>query len=476
MSFNLNDLEDALGNDIVDINRGGIFSIDHVVFDSREVTDRTLFVAKKGDRNDGHDFIESVLRANDSALVLAERLPAGLGSQKRIILVKDTLKAFENLAIFSRNRIKGTVLGITGSIGKTSTKDIVSRTLSCYGKIHCSQLSFNNYIGTLTTLANSPADVDYLVCEMGVGDIGEMGKLVDLVRPDIAIVMNIKPSHISYFSSEENIALEKSQIVRDGAKLAVLNMDDSWYEFMYSRASAKAGKIITFGRGSKADICLKKHEVVGNGAKVVYQLGEEKYSCDFENIDYNIAYNSMAALAVVKYLELPWEKALEAISSQETPRGRNNVEYASYESGGRTINLSIINGSYNAVIPDAFISGLEFMKNIFAQGKTARKVCIWGDMLETGSKANEFHQSLGERLIEAKVDILLTVGDNMKKLGESLGGTDITHIHFASIGELISSVKNILADRDLVFVKSSKGMKTYEVLNFLVKEKMKLFL
>ncbi|MDR2777507.1 MAG: UDP-N-acetylmuramoyl-tripeptide--D-alanyl-D-alanine ligase [Rickettsiales bacterium] len=476
MLFNLNDLKVALENDLVSIREEGNFSIDNVVFDSREVGSNSLFIAKKGERNDGHDFIESVLRANDTAVVLAERYPAALEKSARIILVKNTVKAFENLAVFSRRRVGGTTIGITGSIGKTSTKDIVSKVLSCYGRTHCSQQSFNNYIGTLTTLSNTPADSEYLVCEMGVQIAGEMGTLVDLVKPDVAIVMNIKPSHISYIYSEENIAAEKSLIINDKTKLAILNLDDGWYQFMHTKASREGSKIITFGTGARADVCLEEHRVIGDKASVLYRVGGKKYPYSFKNLDRSVAYNAMAALALVKHFDLSLDIALEAISSYRTTRGRNNIEYSTYTVDDKTINLTIINGSFNAVVPDVFVSGLRLMDDVFRLGKTNRKVCLWGDMLETGDRADEFHMSLRKPLLDSGIGLLLTVGDNMKKLSDSLRGTAVQLVHFSGIREMVAGVKEFLRDGDLVFIKSSKGIKTYEVLNSLVEEKMKLFL
>ncbi|MDR3078464.1 MAG: UDP-N-acetylmuramoyl-tripeptide--D-alanyl-D-alanine ligase [Rickettsiales bacterium] len=478
MLFNSQDLRAVLRDDLVGDSAGdGNFPIDSVVFDSREVRDRTLFVAKRGEKNDGHDFLRSVLETHSTALALAERIAPDLGSdlEKRVILVRDSLGAFENLALFSRNRVRGVVLGITGSIGKTTAKDLLAAMVSRYGRTHWSQMSFNNHIGTLTTLANTPPEVEYLVCEVGVGAIGEMARLVGLVRPAVAVVTNIRPSHISYFSSEENVALEKSQLMTQDTKLAILNGDDRWYEFMRAAASARGARIMTFGTGQGADVRLGEHRVTASGAAVVYEIGGRKYSCDLRSPDRNLAYSAMAGLAFLEYLGFPMEKALETLSTQEMPRGRNNIEYASYLAGGKTVNLTIVNGSYNAVVPDTFNSGLELMESIFSQGRGSRKLCIWGDMLETGDRASEFHLSLRQGLLRAGVHVLLTIGDNMGKLSESLKDTALESVHFNSLGELLSSLKDILADGDLVFIKGSKGMKTYEVLNSLVEDRMKLF-
>ncbi|MDR1425404.1 MAG: UDP-N-acetylmuramoyl-tripeptide--D-alanyl-D-alanine ligase [Rickettsiales bacterium] len=476
MLFNRDDLKKALKGEIVFIDDSREITIECVVFDSREIKDNALFAARKGSINDGHDFIISVLGTNASAVVLGERVPNGLENDGRIILVKNINKALENLARFSRNRIRGTTIGITGSVGKTSTKDIVFSVLSRYGKrVYCNQYSFNNYTGVLITLLNAPPQSEYLLCEMGIGGIGEMATLVDLVKPEIVIVTNVKSSHISYMGSEKNVAVEKSQIISTKTRLAILNMDDSWYKFMRTRALENKNEIITFGTSAEADICLEQHDLAGEESVTFYRVGGQSYFYSSKNLDYSTAYNAMAAIALVRYMGFALDIALESLSSYVTTRGRNNIEYASYVGKGETINITLINGSYNAVIPDTFISGLKLMNNIFAQGKTIRKVCLWGDMLETGNMADEFHLSLREWVIGAEISLLITIGENMKKLSISLEGGEVQLAHFDSVGEIILNIKNILKNGDLVFIKSSKGMKTYEVLNYLLEDRTGAF-
>ncbi|MDR2078036.1 MAG: UDP-N-acetylmuramoyl-tripeptide--D-alanyl-D-alanine ligase [Rickettsiales bacterium] len=477
MLFNSKDLREALGSNLVFIEENYKFAISDVVFDSREVSTNTLFVAKKGEKNDGHNFIKSVLENSRDAVVLAEYMPSDVEKNPRIILVDNTLKVFENLAIFSRNRVDGQVIGITGSIGKTSTKDIAHAVLSGYDRSYCSQQSFNNYIGVLTTLANMHPDSKFAICEMGTSAPGEIKILRELIKPAIAVITNIRPSHISYFATEENIAVEKLQIIDENTRLTILNADDPWYEFMHSRIKNQTkSEIITFGTGTKADICLSRYKLSGEVANVTYLIGGKEYNCSLKNINYDAAWNAMVALGLVKYFGLATEVALERIGQWETTRGRNNVECAKYtNSRGKIVNLTIINGSYNAVVPDTFISGLKLMSDIYSLGKVLRKVCIWGDMLETGDRATEFHLSLRKSVIRNGIDLLITLGENMKKLSESLEKTNIGLIHFNNISDLISRIRDILSDGDLVFIKSSKGMKTYEVLNSLVEDKMKLF-
>ncbi len=478
MLYNREDLIEAFGEELIYIDKNYNFNVDNVVFDNRETTENSLFVARKGENTDGHFFIKATLENNNSTVILAEYIPDDVKQNPRIILVKNTVKAFEKLAIFSRARLKGNIIGITGSVGKTSTKDAFYHCFSNLGKSFCSQHSFNNYNGILTTLSNIPKDMEYCICEMGMNTYGEMDVIRNLLKPEIAVILNVKPAHLGNFKNEEEIAIEKSKIIdKNNTKAVILNLDNKWFEFLKKQAENCGIKnIITFGIDENADVVLKKHVIENNLAKVEYIVENKVYNCTLNNIDYNIAYNCMAILAVALYLKIDINKILESFSTIESTRGRNNIEYTNYEFNGKNINLTLINGSYNAVAPETFITGLNLMDNIFKQGKNNRKICIWGDMLECGEKAAEFHLSLKKYILNNKIDLLVTIGESMKLLNNSLKDENIRTLHFGDIDDLINNIKEILNDKDLVFIKSSKGIKTYKILNYLVKNKMKIFL
>ncbi|MDR1498858.1 MAG: UDP-N-acetylmuramoyl-tripeptide--D-alanyl-D-alanine ligase [Rickettsiales bacterium] len=471
MLYDIKDLENALKDDLVYIDENYDFSIDNVVFDNREVQGNSMFISRKGEKNDGHRFIADTLKNNKSAVVLAEYLPKDVKQDPRIILVKNTMKAFENLAIFSRRRLQGHVIGITGSVGKTSTKDSMFYCLSDFGKSFCNIHSFNNHIGVLTTLVNTPKDTEFAIYEMGMNTYGEMDVLRELVKPEIAVILNVKSAHIGNFKSEEEIAIEKSKITDNSTKITILNLDSRWFKLLRK----KVGSISTFGTNGTADVILSKHIVDGNIAEVEYVANGKTYVCKLNNLDHNIAYNAMAIVAVAKYLGLDIDRILQKLTTFDTSRGRNNIEYANYDFNGKNVNLTIINGSYNAANPETFVTGLKLMDNIYKQNKNRRKVCIFGDILEAGEKSVEFHLSLKQHILDSNIQLLITTGDYMKMLSESLDGHDLQLLHVSDITLLTDSIKNYLEDKDLVFIKSSKGIGTYKVLNQLVGEEMKVF-
>lgn len=465
--FNLQDLKEALKNDIVFIDENFNFAITNVVFDNREIKGQSLFVARKGETNNGHNFIKNTLE-NTEAVILAQYLPEYVKQNSRIILVKDTMEAFKNLAIFSRNRLKGYVIGITGSAGKTSTKDMLFKCFSTIGKSFCNQRSFNSYNGVLTTLANTPKDTKFAIYEMGTSEIGEMEILRNLVKPEITVILNVLSSHIANFKTEENIATEKSQIFNRDTKCVVLNADNKMFHFIKNIADQKGIiNIKTFGTNVVANIKIDSYKLENGKANIEYTVNGEKYNCQMNNLDYNIAFNFLAVLSVANYLKIDINKIIKSASDYNTTRGRNNIEYVDREINGKQVHLTLINGSYNAVNPETFISGLKLMNNIFDINKHNRKVCIWGDMRETGDKTEEFHLSLKQPLLNSQIDLLLTVGENMKLLNESLGN-EVKKVHFDSIDDMITNYKNYLEDKDFIFIKSSNGTKTYKLVDDLI--------
>ena len=213
--WNRERLKKAIGNDLVYIDENYDYKIDSVVFDNRKVSEYSLFVAKKGEKTDGHEFIETTLNSNKNVVALAnDGYSEHFKNNSRIILVKDTVVAMEKMAKYARDDVKGKVIGITGSLGKTTTKELFYSCLSNFGKVHCNIMSFNNYIGVLTTLCNLPIDTDFAVIEMGMNAAGEMEQLSKIVRPDITTILNIASAHLAFFREEKDIAYAKSEIFK----------------------------------------------------------------------------------------------------------------------------------------------------------------------------------------------------------------------------------------------------------------------
>lgn len=454
MLYNAEDLRKALKDDLVFMSENCNFEVDNFVLDSREIGENTLFLAKKGEITDGHNFIKNVLENSKNAVVIADHLPLDVEKNDRIILVKNSEKAFEDLAKFSRARIKGKVIGITGSVGKTSTKEMLFHCLSKFGKTHRNIKSFNTYNGVLNTMINTPEDADFAIFEMGMNEYGEMDILRNFIKPNIAVILNVFPIHIGNFNSEKEIAIEKSKITDNTTETIVLNTDNKWYTFLLEDAKNKNIKnIISFAKDNKAaDVFFESFTLDNLEAKIEYIIDNKNYIGKTKNLDFSMSYNFSSVLAVAKYLNLDINKVLESFYDYETYVGRNNIE--------KFKNLTLINGTYNANVK-SFISGLELMNNIVKKGQ--RKVCIWADILELGDKSDEIHLELVEPLKNTSIDVLMVTGEHMKLVLDNLENIELHY--FETLDDMLINYKNLLKDNDLVFVKSSHGSMTSKIVD-----------
>jgi len=451
----------AIGDDIIFISNQTKFKITNVVFDNRKIVGESLFIAKKGENTDGHKYIEQTLQ-NTQAIILVNADFEGkekFVNNPRIILVKDTVKAMEKMAKYARDTIKGKVFGITGSLGKTTTKELYYACFSQIGKTHCNIMSFNNYMGVMTTLCNLPENTDYAIIEMGMSAKGEMEQLSSIVRPDITTILNIASAHLEFFNEEKDIAYAKAEIFKYQKKegFTILNKDCKYFDIL-SREARNNGinKIYTFSEKNNADVYLKSYTQDGDLYKLEYNIGNFLTY----NPDYNVAVNLMSLLCACKGLNIDLEKIKPAIQAYGTPRGRNNIEKAEFDCKC----ITLINGTYNAVNPLAFTSGLNLLKKLDKEKKFGRRICIFGDIREAGDKTNEFLLSLKQPIIDAKIDILICVGDKIKVLYDAIKG-NLNCEYYKESSEVVPLIKAKLKDNDIVFIKASKGIKTWKILD-----------
>ena len=443
MLYNKEDLKKALQDNIIFFDENYDNIIDNFVLDSRDIKNNTLFIAKKGENNDGHNFIKDLIK-NKTITIIAEYLPEGIEQNPRIILVKNTIEAMEQLAIYSRNRLNGYIIGITGSIGKTSTKEIFYHCLSKIDKTHCNNKSFNSYFGILDTLINTPSNTKFAIFEMGMNEYGEMDVLRKFIKPTITFITGIFPIHIGNFKKEEDIAIEKSKINDNNTITTILNKDNKWYDLLYKDAKNKNIKnIFTFG--SNGDVELQNQEIKNSEAELTYLINNNTYKIKTLNLDKSMAINFSSLLCFAKSINLDISIISKAFYDYKTYDGRNNIE--------KIKNFTIINGVYNANIK-SFISGLELMNNIYKQNQ--RKACIFGDILELGDKAKDIHLELVEPINNNNIDIFIGVGENMKYVVDNLKINN--KYHFNNIEELIKEYKKIIKDDDLIFIKASNGL------------------
>ncbi|WP_193182839.1 UDP-N-acetylmuramoyl-tripeptide--D-alanyl-D-alanine ligase [Nisaea sediminum] len=431
---------------------GPAFEIADLVIDSRKVTPGCLFVALPGERVDGHDYVGSALEAG-AAAALVSRIPAGLGADAPLLEVKDVLGGLRDIAAAARKRCKATVLAVTGSVGKTGTKDSLAAALAAFGSVHSSAGNLNNHIGAPLSLARLPKDTEYAVFELGMNHLGEISELTRLVRPHLTIITNVEETHIGHFRDVEQIAEAKSEIFEGLEKdrgLAVLNRDNAHFYFCAERAEAVGAKIVSFGRSEDADVRLIGAECGPDGSNIVVRVEGRQLVYRIDGIGLHWAFNSVGVLACMHALGLDLQTAARAIREVSAKAGRGRQEEIALGETG----LLLIDESYNAS-PASVTAALEVLA-MTKPKDSGRRIAVLGDMLELGDRSEFLHLDLLAKVCGA-ADLVFTVGPMMDRLARNLppillGGSG------NSAAEVADMVTEQLEDGDVVLVKGSLGM------------------
>ncbi|MBV8977589.1 MAG: UDP-N-acetylmuramoyl-tripeptide--D-alanyl-D-alanine ligase [Alphaproteobacteria bacterium] len=418
------------------------FGASGISIDTRTLVRGDLFVALK-DARDGHDFVPAAFAAGASAAMVSRMLE----SNGPLLTVANTLRGLEDLARAARVRSNAKIVAVTGSAGKTTTKEILRIALGALGSTHCSAASFNNHWGVPLSLASMPAEARYAVLEIGMNHFGEIRALVGMVRPQVALVTTIAPAHLAFFGSCEAIADAKSEIFEglEAGGAALIPADSPYGERLAQRArQIHAGRVLRFGSGPDCDARLSSYDAIDAGARI----GAEVFGTPVEFVlgapGRHIAVNALAALLAVAVLEGDVLNAAAALKSFGPLKGRG----ARFSAGG----IEVIDESYNAN-PASMAAALALLGE--AKG---RRIAVLGDMLEMGADAASHHASLAAPIEAARADLVFLCGPNMRALWDKLpasrrGG------HALSAGELIPLLMRELRDGDVVLVKGSNGMK-----------------
>lgn len=435
----------------------GTWEASRVVIDSRAVQPGDLFVAIKGEKFDGHDFVADALAKGAVAAVVSQ---PGEGN---LLVVQDTLKALEDLGKFARARSNAKIVGITGSVGKTSAKEMVKIALSAHGKTYATAGNLNNHIGTPLNLANLPPDVDFAVFEMGMNHAGEISHLARMVRPHVAAITNIEAVHLEFFDSIEGIALAKSEIF-DGLNdsgVAVLPADSPYLSILRSEARKQGvNHILIFGEAAGADCKLLSYQPSHDGSKVKCHIAGRDLHFDLRAVGRHWATTALLALAVSHALSLEMQETARALVQFGEPDGRGRV--SRIKIGHHAITL--VDDSYNAspaAMRAAFAKTVDVWNN---NGCKGRKIAVLGDMLELGESAVELHAGLAESLQAQGFDKVFTAGSLMKHLHDALP-KEMRGAHVAAANDLLPILRKSLSANDVLLVKGSHGSKMYELVS-----------
>lgn len=418
--------------------------ITNVTMDSRKVVKGSLFVAIKGERVDGHDFIAQVFEKG-AAAVLCDHVPAGTTGP--CVVVENTVKGLQDIAEWYRSTLNVKVVGITGSVGKTSTKEMVAAVLSEGFKVQKTLGNYNNEIGLPLTVLDIEEDTEISVLEMGISDFGEMRVLSRVARPDIAVITNIGQCHLEFLHDRDGILKAKTEIFEymnpNGS--VYLNGDDD----KLRTVKEVFGKTLTFfGFGKDNDAYPTDLESLGlGGTKMHVVLKDTEFDAQITMLGNHMVSNAMAASAIAHDLGMGTEQIVRGLYNAKTIDGRCNLI--------KSCEGYIIDDCYNAS-PASMKAALDTLN--LAKG---RKVAILGDMFELGEESDAMHAEVGKYAASIGIDKLICVGENCKHMYKAAmdeGGNSMGIGYYSDLDSLLKNLSLEVKPADNILVKSSHGM------------------
>lgn len=428
-----------------------------ISIDSRTISHGEAFFAIAGDRVDGHKFAGLAAKNGATLLVVSEaKLPALGRLTCGMIVVDDVLEAMGRLAMAARARTDARIIAVTGSVGKTSTKEMLAAGLKASGKVHAAVASFNNHWGVPLTLARMPADTEFGVFEIGMNHSGEIRPLTKMVRPHVAVITTVAPVHIGNFSGIKEIVAAKAEILEglepDGA--AILNRDIDAFDTLARVARRYGARVVSFGEHAKADYRLLEYRTVSDRKNerghVLAALGtEEPTAFNLGLPGQHMAENALAALAAIAEAGGDVHAALEAFETVEQMKGRGRRQRLRAPDGVFTL----IDESYNAN-PASMRAALELLGS---GNEPGRRIAVLGDMLELGDYASEAHEALAGPLVAAGVTDVWLAGEEMQALREALPESIVVEYR-DNAAELAEFAVGAVAAGDTIMLKSSNGM------------------
>jgi UDP-N-acetylmuramoyl-tripeptide--D-alanyl-D-alanine ligase len=424
-----------------------------VSIDTRSLQPGDLFVALR-DQRDGHDFVAEAL-ARGAAAALVDRDPPGVPADAPLLRVADTLEGLRALGVAARTRSTARFVGVTGSVGKTTTKEMLRLALGALGPTHAAAASHNNHWGVPLTLARLPRDAAYAAIEMGMNNRGEIAPLSRLARPHVAVITAIGTSHIGNLGSQEAIAEEKADILLGlGTNgIAVLPADSSFLPRLAARAKEAGARVLTFGEGARADIQLTDYVAAPDRGTARLLMDGLPLSVHLAAPGHHLALNACAALAAVHALGGDVVAAAEALAAFGAGVGRGQRVTLALPGGTATL----LDDSYNAS-PASIRAGLA----VLAAQPAARRIAVLGDMRELGEGGPAMHAELAPD-VAASADLVYCCGPLMRHLFEALPEAR-RGAHLADSAALAPVIAEALRAGDAVLVKGSLGSRMAAVI------------
>ncbi len=436
--------------DIKDYTNGKLISenenntISNISIDSRTVNKESLFVPIIGDVHDGHKFIDDVYQKGCKNFLCDKNHKTNINAN--VVEVEDTTIALGDIAKCYRNKFNIPFIGVTGSVGKTSTKDIIYSVLKVKYNALKNEGNLNNAIGVPRTLFNLENDTELAIIEMGMDKKGELDYLSKIVRPEVAVITNIGQSHIMNFPNGQDGIFEAKMEITNGLDgILIVNGDDKYLKQLKDKKNDF--KLITYGFNDYNDIYVKDYKINSETSSFTCVYNGKEYSFEIKSIaKHNIA-NALIAIVIAFNYNL---------TEEEIEKGLLNIEFSQNRLDIFTTDkYRIINDTYNASY-DSIMSATEILNSF-----NNRKVAILGDILELGKYSEEIHRKIGKNL---KCDLLITIGSDSKYINEE---TNIQNYHFASKEDFYKEANNLLKENDVILLKASRAIGLDEVVKFL---------
>ena len=431
-------------------------SISGISINTKTLKKNNLFIPIKGQNHDGHKYVHEAFKKGASLSLSNKKGYEEFKLKKfkkKIILVKNPLSSLHKFASYSRKKIKGRIIGITGSVGKTSIKDALTFILNDKKKVQSSIGNFNNMIGMPLNLANFKENIDVSILELGMNKKGEIKKLSNICKPDIGIITKISNAHLGNFNSLKDIALAKSEIFYGMKKTgtAIINKNDPYYSLLQKiLKNLGIENIITFGASKNCYIKLINYKYKSkNSCKVFLEVFGKRIDFYLNNLGDHWIENCLAITSVIAALNKNVNSFIKRISKFNAVKGRGEIINIKYKKK----KITLIDDSYNSS-PESLKASIIFLNRL---GNKRRKICVLGDMFELGSFSKQFHLQIKKILKDNKISNVYTIGKEMKNLFNALPKY-LECKHAENLDELYLDLKENIKNNDIILFKASRAI------------------
>lgn len=427
--------------------------------DTRSLQEGDIFVALKGENTDGHHFLKDAF-AKGAAYSIAQHHPEDLPDEARVILVDDPLKALTNIAIQQRQKFTGKVIGITGSVGKTSLKEYLHNVLASQAQCYKNFKNYNNHIGLPLCLASLPQNDDYAVMEIGMNHAGELTELSQILKPDLAVITHVGPAHIGQFDSLAKVAEAKAEIIQGLSEtgLLVINKNAACYEEIVQQTSPQQ-RVVSFGYDDQCDVQILRYDYQDLTTKVTLRFNDQELVLNLSNIGKPAIESCAATVAVLIALGLnpvEFKNVLEEFTPQA---GRGQVEEIQFNQ----FPLKIFDETYNAN-PLSMEAAIERFIHYPKSHSEDRKIMILGDMLELGKFSENYHKNLSQVFNMKDLDLVWLYGEEMQALAKQLPQAK----YFSTKQQIFDEIQaGALQANDMILLKASRGMQLEDIIGFI---------